>query len=228
MVTQAAYEQINIESILSKAVPMLKDAGRPKDIQQDWIMHFIDQSKLVSDDEMQSLWASILAGETNTPGRFSKRTINSLASLDKSDAELFLRFYSFNWNMGSIQPLVFDLDAPIYKTKGITYGELSHLETIGLIRFNNLQGFLRNQLKKRQTLEYHGELLALELPKETDNELQVGSVVLSNVGEQLASILHPESVDGFVKYVTEYYEKHGVKIADGSAPDQPFVVVKQE
>jgi hypothetical protein len=38
--------------------------------------------------EMQNLWAQVLAGEANSPGTYSKRTVNFLSSLDKKDAAL--------------------------------------------------------------------------------------------------------------------------------------------
>ncbi len=50
---------------------------------------------MISDEQMQALWAKILAGEANGPGRFSKKTVNIVASLDKSDAEAFTTLCGF-------------------------------------------------------------------------------------------------------------------------------------
>ena len=56
---------------------------------------------------MQSLWARLLAGEANQPGTFSKRTVELVASLDKSDAQLFTGLCRFAWFVGEDCPLVF-------------------------------------------------------------------------------------------------------------------------
>ena len=42
----------------------------------------------ISDATMQILWAELLIEEANKPGGVSKRTIEVVYSLDKSDAEL--------------------------------------------------------------------------------------------------------------------------------------------
>ncbi|MFC1592622.1 DUF2806 domain-containing protein [Chloroflexota bacterium] len=55
------------------------------------------QCRIISDDDMQMLWSRILAGESNSPGTYSKRTINALASFDKVDAELFTKLCSITF-----------------------------------------------------------------------------------------------------------------------------------
>src|ERR1035441_6951750 len=92
---EEAKKQHNIEAITLKALPDVGPESRPENMEDDWIENFFDKCRLISDEEMQSLWARILAGEANSPGRFSKRTVNLLGSLDKSDAVLFSKLCSF-------------------------------------------------------------------------------------------------------------------------------------
>ena len=56
-------------------------------------------------DEMQSLWARVLATEANAPGALSKRAVNVLSDFDKSDAELFTRLCGFSWVIGNVVPV---------------------------------------------------------------------------------------------------------------------------
>lgn len=65
----------------------------------DWIVNFFDKCRLVRDEQMQSLWARILAGEANKPGTFSRRTVNFVASMDKIDASAFTHLCSFCWHI---------------------------------------------------------------------------------------------------------------------------------
>ncbi len=75
----------------------------------------------ISDDEMQTLWAKVLAGEANSPGTYSKRTVNLLSDLDKKDALLFQSLCRFGWFIGNFTPLVFDPQAEIYNKAGINF-----------------------------------------------------------------------------------------------------------
>ncbi|MCI0694675.1 DUF2806 domain-containing protein, partial [candidate division KSB1 bacterium] len=112
-ITEEARKQENIEKIAQKALPLLKESSRPENIEDDWIVNFFDKCRIVSDEEMQSLWAKVLAGEANAPGTYSKRTVNFLNSIDKIDAKLFISLCGFGWDFGEIAPLIFDVKLPI-------------------------------------------------------------------------------------------------------------------
>ena len=96
-IEEDAKHQKNIEDIIIKALPNLKEDAKPENIENDWITNFFSKSRLVSDEQMQTVWARVLAGEANSPGKFSKRTVNFLDSLDKKEAELFNSLCSFIW-----------------------------------------------------------------------------------------------------------------------------------
>ena len=101
-VVEEAKKQSNIEEITAKALPQVKDEAQPENIEDDWITNFFDKCRLISNDEMQILWSKVLAGEANSPGTYSKRTVNFLGSLDKSDAFLFQSLCGFAWAMGNV------------------------------------------------------------------------------------------------------------------------------
>src|SRR3989344_6859039 len=86
---EEVQKQKNIENITAKSLPQLTNNAKPQNIEKDWLTNFFDKSRLISDSDMQNIWAKILAGEANAPGKFSKRTINFMSSLDKRDAESF-------------------------------------------------------------------------------------------------------------------------------------------
>ena len=56
----------------------------------DWTARFFDCVQDVSSEDMQKLWARVLAGEVETPGRTSLRTLDTLKNLTKRDAEMFM------------------------------------------------------------------------------------------------------------------------------------------
>lgn len=202
-------KQRNIEEITQKALPLLKEESKPNEVEDDWITNFFDRCRLVSDDEMQRLWSRVLAGEANSPGTYSKRTVSFLSDLDKSEAEVFTQLCGFVWEMqGIVVPLIYDEQADIYNRNGIGAGGLRHLESIGLILFQ-LGGFVDRRLPKTYFVSYYGAQIVLNLPHETENAIQVGQVILTKVGRELAAICGSKPVEGFLDYVVERWKQQG-------------------
>jgi hypothetical protein len=65
---------------------MPKDA-KPDGLGVDWISYFFKHCQDVSETEMQTLWARVLAKEATRPGAFSRRTLTFLAALSREEAE---------------------------------------------------------------------------------------------------------------------------------------------
>lgn len=198
--------QKNMEDITAKAIPHLNEDAKPDAMEDDWVTNFFDKSRIVSDSEMQSLWSRVLAGEANVPGTYSKRTVNLLSDLDKSDAELFTKLCGFGWMIGDVVPLVFDIRAEIYNRHGINLSTLSHLESIGLVRVDN-PGFQRSDLPKKCVVHYYDEPLSLEMPNDANNVLSLGHVFLTKIGQELAPICGSTPVDGFYEYVRDQWRE---------------------
>lgn len=198
---EEAKKQANIEAITQKAIPLLDEASAPQNVANDWITNFFDKSRIVADAEMQQLWARVLAGEANAPGAFARHTVNLLANLDKNDAELFMRLCGFGWDIGDIVPFVFDVHAEIYNQNGINFNSLAHLESLGFIQFNSVVGYQRLKLPKSITAYYYGKPVNLTLPADTDNKLQLGVVLLTRAGQQLAPVCGSTPIDGFFDFV---------------------------
>jgi hypothetical protein len=85
LIQEEGKKQENIENLLLEAGPHLKEDAKPENIENDWIANLSEKIKIVSDKEMRILWAKLLAGEANNPGAFSKRTVNFVGDLDKSE-----------------------------------------------------------------------------------------------------------------------------------------------
>jgi hypothetical protein len=205
LLTEEAKRQSNIESIVCKALPGVKDDARPEDVEADWMATFFDKSRLVSDDEMQSLWARVLAGEANEPGQYSKRTVNILSSLDKREAQLFSLVCRFVWCMPYITPLIFDASDDIYRTNGLTFSALQHLDDIGLLSYEHMAGFNQSGLPKVLRVVYYGTPVWIQFNKNADNLLNLGGVMLTRAGEELAPISGAEPVTDFLEYVLEHW-----------------------
>lgn len=212
LVHEEGKRQENIENITAKATDQLNDDAKPDDIDDDWISHFFEKCRNISDSDMQSLWSNVLASEANKPGSYSKRTIELISTLDKTDAHLFTQLCSFSITGGEIFPLVLDHQGDIYKNKGITFASLNHLDSLGLIKFNNLQGFILQNLPQNITLSYFGLPVTFKLASESNNNFEIGHVMLTQTGQQLAPICGATIDIEFLKYLTEHYTKKGITV----------------
>lgn len=207
---EEAKKQKNIEDITQKALPNLNDDAKSENVENDWITNFFDKCRLISDSEMQGLWSRVLSGEANSPGSYSKRTINFLSSLDKDDAGLFTKLCKFGWMIDNVTPLIYDVQNDIYNKHEINFVTLSHLESIGLIQFNSLTGFRRLGIPKKVTLLYYDQPTLLEFQKESDNELNVGNVLLTQIGQELAPICGASPDQEFYEYICDKWKKKGL------------------
>ena len=207
---QEVRKQIIIEEITSQAAKALTDDAKVECLEEDWLAHFFKQCDYVSDKGMQSLWARILSGEASNPGAFSKRTVDFAATLDKRDAELFTAFGQHVWMLGSPSPLIFDINDDIYKTNGISFDTLKHLDAIGLISFEPLGGYVIERCGKYLHAFYYGRPVILEFDKDEDNSIDVGRVLLTSIGKELIGICGSSSSNEFYEYVIQKWFDRGL------------------
>ena len=101
---ELGQQQESIENTIIKAIPQLNEDADPHAVEDDWIIKFFDKSRLVTDDEVQDLWASILAGEANSKGSYSPKALTTLADMNQKGLILFNTFCSL---------CIFNLEDPI-------------------------------------------------------------------------------------------------------------------
>ncbi len=201
---EEAKKQTNIEKITQKALPHVDENAAPDKIEDDWITNFFDKCRLISDSEMQRLWSRVLSGEANVPGSYSKRTVDFLSSLDKRDAEIFTRLCTFKIEIGDVVPMVYNLESEIYSRHEINFNSLSHLESIGLIQFDGMTSFARSKLPEKITVLYYGSPADLEFPGAENNQMILGMVLLTQIGQELAPICNSSPDPGNFGDVVTY------------------------
>lgn len=222
-VEEDAWHQHNMEQITSKARLLLTAGADETRVDDDWFANFYEKTKNVSDEQMQSMWARVLAGEVNTQGRFSRRTVNFLADLDRSDCEMFTKLCGYACTMGGgPSVLVYDPEESIYAA-GASFGAISHLESIGLVQHSTITGYRLLHVPRHIEINYYGTRTILELEGD-DNSFQVGKVLLTRVGRELASIAGGEPVPGFFDYLRGRWKNW---IRPSPARDSPDVPTRE-
>ena len=145
--------QQNIESVALQAEQKLPEKVSEEPIKPDWMARFIESVKDVSDETMQSLWSSILAGEVASPGQISLRTLDVLKNLSQQDAREFERILQFavfsRWVYYPIGIANDDHDEKLAH-RIVPYSMKIHMEECGLIHHETgLVNDLRDAKHKR-------------------------------------------------------------------------------
>ncbi len=121
---QEGKRQANITSVVRGAAADLGDKEVPDhEPDPDWTAQFFEGVQDVSSEDMRKLWAKILSGEVEEPGRTSLRTLSILRDMSQRDAEAFSALMEYR-----ISEFIFEgwIDPPIAKELRSSFKILLH------------------------------------------------------------------------------------------------------
>ena len=210
VVEEQTHHQLNMENITRRALTQLAEDASPQDMDDDWIANFFDKCRNISDEDMQKIWSRVLAGEANSPGKFSRKTINILNDLEKRYAMLFQELCGFSCVVHKSSELVVFLNEDegkaIYHGRGINLASLLDIESLGLVN-QYPSNFLRTTLPQTFPISYFGRSAEVSLAESSGMKLKLGSVLLTTSGRELASICSVEPVEGFFQFICAKWER---------------------
>jgi uncharacterized repeat protein (TIGR03899 family) len=82
-------QQNNLENVLKGAFGYIKDDVSEECVDPDWLQSLIKYAEEANSEQLQDLWSRVLAGETELPGSFSLRALETLKKMSKRDAQIF-------------------------------------------------------------------------------------------------------------------------------------------
>ncbi|NVJ91376.1 MAG: DUF2806 domain-containing protein [Methylocystaceae bacterium] len=219
LIHQEKRKHINIEQITLQAAQSLDDDAKPNDIDEDWLVDFFNKSETVSNKEMQSLWAKILAGEANQNGSFSKRTTTFVSSMSKEEAQLFTSLCQFCWGTKKESVFIDDYKNDIYTKAGITYQSLMELEALGLIHFFPNGHYTATINSKLFWPVYFNKSAPLQFPKDHGNQFKMGHVDLTKLGKELSPICDTEPNYEYLNHMASVWKKEGLWSVPHDSPN---------
>lgn len=86
------HEQMNVDVIVLAAAERAREGDPVGEPSAAWLNDFLDSAQRVSDEDMQQLWAAVLAREIGQPGTISMRSLEMLRRLTREEAILFEQF----------------------------------------------------------------------------------------------------------------------------------------
>jgi uncharacterized repeat protein (TIGR03899 family) len=209
-----ARRQKNIESIIGRAVPELPDAVSDKPVDEDWVAQFFGNCEDISNEQMQTVWARILAGEVARPGSFSLRTLAVVRVMSKLDANTFTRFCSTVWQTpNELIPMILDEEKTRFlRGVELSFEDLIRLDSVSLIRFTGL-----GQIEFRFTgpgwvVHYYGRQHTLS--KQGAQIIHVGKVMLTEVGKELFPIAGASPNEEHRTSVVSHFRQQGWEVTE--------------
>jgi hypothetical protein len=174
---------------------------------------WVKSAQDVSDEQMQSLWGRILAGEVAAGGSFSRRALAAVRLLSKEEANTFTRFCSFVWWIDGLACSVQDPNAEaMLDTARVSYGSREVLRSIGLVT-SAVTEFYNLKRDREYTLEYFDTEIRGRLGPGSGHLLVIA---LTPVGGELARIAGGVRSDEYFKLCLDHFRNNGLEV--GPAP----------
>ena len=172
----------NIRAVVEGAADELGDREVPDhEPDPDWTARFFDNAQDVSSEDMQKIWSRLLAGEVESPGRTSLRTLDTIRNMTKKDAVLFKGLCDFVLN----HDFVF-YDDSLTSFSALDYGNLLHLEDCGLLNTGpNLIKVLTWGDDNEILLRYQREFIVITREASSKERLEVPDKLLTTAGREL-------------------------------------------
>ena len=213
IVQREIMRQENLESIVSLAMGQLPDNTPEQEIDDSWIQGFINLSQDSSDEQLQMLWAKILAGEYAKPGSYSKRTLHVLSTIGRREADAFQRLCSCLWKTSSEkQPILYGLNKNC-TDKDLPLTMILELQAIGLLSHINDGYYVTDKGKKKAWVSYFDKKFTVR--GFGDNGLILGSVLFTSTGIELAGLVVAEPSESYREQIIMYWDSQGLTVQDG-------------
>lgn len=170
----------------------------------DWFIRFYEAVGNISDEEMQEIWARILAGEIAKPSSFSLKTIDTLKNISKKDADLFVKLCSHSFSYGN-QSLFLPRYDDYLNKRNILYSDIMKLSEQGLI-FNNGTITLNITINNESKILFNNNGLVMTIASidESETKASILQYPFTEVGRELSSLIKQSASDlDFIEFGRE-------------------------
>ena len=222
----------NIGSVAYRAAELLEDVEEVPDreVDHDWTARFFNEVQDVSSEEMQELWARVLAGEVESPGRTSVKTLDVLRDMNREVAESFQQLCSISSVIFSTTDTVFDCRAiSLGKNAGdnslrefrLPFTVLNRLNEYGLIisDYNSYMPYnaciVRNTRVAAPFVFQAKEWgLVPELDFEEPDKLRITGVATTEAGSQLWRVVSTGPVPAYDEALRAFFESQKLRMVE--------------
>ena len=233
---QERKRQINIVSVVRQAANQLGDKEvENNEPDHDWTARFFNDVQDVSSEEMQSLWAKVLAGEVERAGSTSIRTLGILKNLDQATAYLFRKFCSACVFLSPDGKTLMDARVPSLggnagsnslQAYGLHFGALNILNEHGLI-ISDYNSWHDYRLSIGLKIDNPPQLIRMPFcfqdrywiliptsERDPSKEFRLSGVALTRSGCELAGVVGSEVMDEFSQALSSFFQREKLQMTE--------------
>jgi uncharacterized repeat protein (TIGR03899 family) len=220
MLFQQLKSQLNIEAVTANTAEILKDepAVSAIPIDEDWKTRFFKIVEDVSDDEMQIIWARILAGEIKEPKSFSLRTLELLKNLTKHEAEIFTKFAELRLKSEDHHFILNGKEDEFLKMEmGIRFMDILLMTELGLIASEDILEFSFEALQdspQTELIEF-GTKGFLFHREAFSGKHGVQVLVLTKMGVELSKLIPQKTNSKYIELICSSFKSSQCRIECG-------------
>ena len=234
---QEQKRQANIEYVVQQAAFELGDKEvQDHPVDHDWTARFFSDVQDVSSEEMQVLWAKVLAGEVERPRSTSIRTLSILRNLDQETAGLFRSLCSVCVSIRTDDDQIVDARVASLggdptqnslQPYGLGFGQLNRLNEHGLIisDYNSWSDYnVCTELHSSRTMQdwwviplmFSGRywILVPTADREPKQKLKLSGVALTRSGRELSRAVVTEPVIEYSQVLVGYFRDNGLEMSE--------------
>ena len=218
----------NMQAVVGRAAVDLEDKDVPEmEPDHDWVARFFTEVQDVSSEDMQVLWAKVLAGEVERPGSTSARTLGLLKDLDRATAGLFAKFCSACiYVVPEVGRSMLDARLPSLGGKagansladfGFNFSALNRLNEHGLIisDFDSWKDFRPSIVPKpdeppRPLLPFHHRgrqwVLVSDATRRPSAEFRIEGPALTVAGQELSRVVEQDPIPNYTERLEAFFQ----------------------
>jgi len=177
-----------------KATDEAKSSKENREWDFDWFLHFFEAAGNVSNEDMQKIWAKLLAGEVENCGRYSVRSITRLSNLSAFEAQLFQQISLAILKINQKTCIFPELIEAYFPSYGANFSTLVNeaLFECGLvvydpIRVHDVISPIKNSIDL--SIENKAGECIIENTGDTDISIQYDILPLTRAGEELCHLI---------------------------------------
>jgi len=184
----------------------------------DWFLRFFEAAGNISNEDMQILWARILAGEIYRPGAFTLRTLETLRNMTQSEALLLQQLARLVLVEGDGTKFIYHSDYNDYEAHeteinelyGIGAKEFTVIEECGLLSSIKQDSYVT--LVEGIAYIYSSNIVLVfrpksELDSNSDTMLDYNCYIVTQTASQLISIIDVQQDDNYILDLGLFFRK---------------------
>lgn len=209
-------KQLNLENVTAHAAEELKKERVVTDepLDEDWTTRFFNIAEDISNEDMQTLWGRILAGEIKKPRTYSLRTLDTLKNLSKEEAKVFLRFAKLSIESSEVSFILnFRGEKLLEEKYGLNFYDGLLLDELGFLSPKDLQyKFFKTGVEPAKLIMKVGNMLVSLKKPANEPEQQIQVLAFTKTGRELLKLVSDGPDLDYVQLLASKLRKENIEL----------------